>query len=185
MGKNRVSPMSRAAIRNYAMKIRKILGYSNKDFINAPKLFDELSILFANQGLDFDYRVMPDDDEIFYDKEEAYTDVATGIIYIKESVVEQACRRSYRRGAFTLIHELGHYLLHYLQSDARLTRVADDVNVPAYCDPEWQADTFASEFLMPFEKCVNMNGGEIRKTYHVSRMAAEVRYNKIQEELAK
>ena len=153
--------MSRAAIRSYAMKIRKLLGYSNKDFIHAPKLFDALSILFANQGLDFDYRVMPDNDEIFYDKEEAYTDVATGIIYIKESVMEEACRRSYRRGAFTLIHELGHYLLHYLQSDARLTRVSDDVYVPVYCDPEWQADTFASEFLMPFEECVNMDEEEI------------------------
>lgn len=177
--------MSRAEIRSYAMKIRKLLGYSNKDFIHAPKLFDALSILFANQGLDFDYRVMPDDAEIFYDREEAYTDIATGIIYIKESVVEQACRRSYRRGAFTLIHELGHYLLHYLQNDARLTRVADDVNVPTYCDPEWQADTFASEFLMPFDECIKMDGEEIRKTYHVSRMAAEVRYSKIQEELAK
>lgn len=177
--------MSRLAIRNYAMKIRKLLGYSNKDFIHAPKLFDALSILFANHGLDFDYRVMPDDNEIFYDKEEAYTDVATGIIYIKESVIEQACIRSYKRGAFTLIHELGHYLLHYLQSDARLTRVSGYVYVPAYCDPEWQADTFASEFLMPFEECVNMGKDEIRKTYHVSRTAAEVRYNKIQEELTK
>lgn len=175
--------MSRAVIRIYAMKIRKLLGYSNKDFIHAPKLFDALSILFAAHGLDFDYRVMPDDDEIFYDKEEAYTDVTTGIIYIKESVVEQACRRLYKRGAFTLIHELGHYLLHYLQSDARLTRISDDTNVPAYCDPEWQADAFASEFLMPFEECINMDKEEIRKTYHVSRTAAEVRYNKIQEEL--
>lgn len=76
--------MSRAEIRSYAMKIRKLLGYSNKDFIHAPKLFDALSILFANQGLDFDYRVMPDDAEIFYDREEAYTDIATGIIYIIE-----------------------------------------------------------------------------------------------------
>ena len=79
--------MSRAAIRSYAMKIRKLLGYSNKDFIHAPKLFDALSILFASQGLDFDYRVMPDDDEIFCDKEEAYTDVTTGIIYIKEEFI--------------------------------------------------------------------------------------------------
>ena len=175
--------MSRVAIRSYAMKIRKLLGYKNTDFIHAPKLFDALSILFAEQGLDFDYRIMPDDHEVFYDKEEAYTDMSTGIIYIKESVMEQACRRAYRRGVFTLIHELGHYLLHYLQNDVRLTRVADDVHVPPYCDPDRQADTFASEFLMPFEECAQMDEEEIRKMYHVSRMAAEVRYNKIQEEL--
>lgn len=175
--------MSRVAIRNYAMKIRVLLGYKNEDYIHAPKLFDKLSILFAEQGLDFDYRIMPDEDSIFLNKEEAYTDMSSGIIYIKESVVEEACRRSFRRGAFTLIHELGHYLLHYLQNDVRLTRVSDSAYVPPYCDPEWQADTFASEFLMPFEECINMSEEEIRKQYHVSRMAAEVRYNKIQEEL--
>lgn len=174
--------MSRAAIRSYAMKIRQLLGYKNTDFIHAPKLFDALSFLFANHGLDFDYRIMKDDHEVFYDKEEAYTDMSTGIIYIKESVVEEACRRSFKRGVFTLIHELGHYLLHYLQNDVRLTRVADDVYVPPYCDPEWQADTFASEFLMPYEECIHMDEEEIRKTYHVSRMAAEVRYNKIRDE---
>lgn len=182
MSKSRVSPMSRAAIRNYAIKIRQLLGYKNTDYIHAPKLFDMLSILFAEQGLDFDYRIMPDDHEVFYDKEEAYTDMSSGIIYIKESVMEQACRRSYRRGAFTLIHELGHYLLHYLQNDVRLTRIADDVYLPPYCDPEWQADTFASEFLMPYDECINLGPEEIRKVYHVSRKASEVRYNKVQEE---
>ena len=165
------------------MKIRELLGYRNTDFIHAPKLFDALSILFAKQGLDFDYRIMPDDHEIFYDKEEAYTDMSTGIIYIKESVMDEACRRAYKRGAFTLIHELGHYLLHYLQNDVRLTRVSDDAYVPRYCDPEWQADTFASEFLMPFTACVGLEPEEIRKTYHVSRKAAEVRYEKIQNEI--
>ena len=184
MSKSRVSPLSRAAIRSYAMKIRQLLGYKNTDFINAPKVFDRLSILLAEQGLDFDYRVLPDDDEIFENKEEAYTDVSKGIIYIKESVMEQACRRSFRRGAFTLIHELGHYLLHYLQNDVRLARVADDVNVPIYCDPEWQADTFASEFLMPYDECIDLNSEEIRKRYHVSRKAGEVRYNKVQDEEA-
>ena len=175
--------MSRAAIRSYAMKIRRLLGYKDTDYVNAPKLFDKLTILFAERGLDFDYRIMPDDDEIFYKREEAYTDTSTGIIYIKESVMEQACRRSFRRGAFTLIHELGHYLLHYLQSDARLARVDDDVEVPVYCDPEWQADTFASEFLMPFVECVRLGAEEIRSKYHISRKAAEVRFNKVQDEL--
>lgn len=174
--------MKKIEIRRYAMKIRNLLGFYNRQFIHAPKLFDSLSIIFDNAGLSFDYVVLPDDDEIFENKEEAYTDMSTGVIYIKQSVMEQACRRSYKRGAFTLIHELGHYLLHYLQNDVRLTRVSDDVEVPIYCDPEWQADTFASEFLMPYDECINMEPEEIRKTYHVSRKAAEVRFNKIQEE---
>ena len=60
--------------------------------------------------------------------------------------------------------------------------MADDIYVPPYCDPEWQADTFASEFLMPYEECIVMDEEEIRKTYHVSRTAAEVRHNKVKEE---
>lgn len=182
MSKSRVRPASRASIRRYAIGIRHMLGYKDTDYIQSPKLFDALSFLFAQLALDFDYRIMPDNDECFYDKEEAYTDMSTGIIYIKESVMEQACRRSFRRGAFTLTHELGHYLLHYVQDDVKLSRVTDDVYVPPYCNPEWQADVFASEFLMPYEQCINMTVEEIRKTYHVSRKAAEVRYNKLQEE---
>lgn len=182
MSKYRVSSLSKASIRSYAIKIRALLGYKNTDYVNAPKLFDTLSFLFAKQGLDFDYRIMPDDNEIFDNKEEAFTDMLSGTIYIKESVMEQACRRSFKRGTFTLIHELGHYLLHYLQNDIKLARVPDDEYVPPYKDPEWQADVFASEFLMPFEECLNLDIEAIRKTYHVSRGAAEVRYNKIQEE---
>ena len=177
--------MKRVEIREYANKIRNLLGYKSTDFIHAPKLFDRLAIILSENGLDFDYRVMPDDDKIFYEKEEAWTDLLSGTIYIKESVMEQACRRSFRRGPFTLIHELGHYLIHYVQGDVKLTRVSDDVNVPIYQDPEWQADTFASEFLMPFEECVCLNPEEIRKKYHVSRKAAEVRFEKIQDELLK
>ena len=185
MSKSRVTPMKRSEIRIYAMRIRKLLGYKDNDFIHAPKLFDSLSILFSDLGLDFDFRIMPDVHEVFFEKEEAYTDVSSGIIYIKESVMEEACRRSFRRGAFTLIHELGHYLLHYVQNDVKLTYVEDDICVPPYCDPEWQADTFASEFLMPFNECKKLSIEEIRKMYHVSRKAAEVRFNKIQKECNK
>lgn len=182
MSKTKVAPMSKTMIRNYAMKIRSLLGYGKKDYVDAPKLFDSLSIVFDNVGFSFDYKVLPDNDKIFEKEEEACTDIFSGIIYIKESVMEQACSQKYKRGVFTLIHELAHYLLHYIQNDTRLARVADDVYVPIYCDPEWQADTFTSEFLMPYEECVNMNEEEIRQTYHVSKKAAEVRYNKIQKE---
>ena len=175
--------MKRVEIREYANKIRNLLGYKSTDFIHAPKLFDRLAIILSENGLDFDYRVMPDDDKVFYEKEEAWTDLLSGTIYIKESVMEQACRRSFRRGPFTLIHELGHYLIHYVQGDVKLTRVSDDVNVPIYQDPECQAYTFASEFLMPFCECLKIDSLTIRKRYHVSTQASEVRYEKIQKEI--
>ena len=174
--------MSRAEISVYARKIRDLLGYDDDDYIYVPKLFDALSLLFFKQGLDFDFIILSDDNKLFLEKEEAYTDLSRGIIYIKESVMSEACRKRYCRATFTLIHELGHYLLHYLQSDVCLTRVDDNIYVPAYCDPEWQANTFASEFLMPYEKCIGLTPTQIKKKYHVSKTAAEVRYNYIQQE---
>ena len=84
MSKTWVSPMSRKDIRNYANKIRNLLCYRIDEFIHAPKLFDALSTILSKAGLDFDYRVLPDGDKAFIDKEEAFTDMSTGIIYIKE-----------------------------------------------------------------------------------------------------
>ena len=179
MSKNCVCPLKRAEIREFALRIRRFLGYKDTDFVDMAKLFDYLSNRFAMGGLKFDYRVMSDDDNSFENKEEAFTDMSSGIIYIKESVMNEACRRSFRRSSFTLAHELGHYLLHYVQDNVRLTRISDNLSVPTFCDPEWQADAFASEFLMPYDQCLKMSVEEIRKTYHVSRKAAEVRYDKI------
>ena len=183
MSKNWVSPASRLEIREFAMRIRRFLGYRDTDFVNAPKLYDALANRLAKDKLNFDFRVMSDDDKVFENKEEAYTNTSTGIIYIKQSVMEKACRRSFNRAAFTLIHELGHFLLHYVQEDVKLARVSDEVDVPPYCDPEWQANVFASEFLMPFNECKKLTPSEIRKNYHVSTQASEVRYNKIKKEL--
>lgn len=185
MVKNWVRPAKTIEIREYAMRIRRLLGYKDTDFIYAPKIYDDLSKVLSDQGLNFDYIVMPDEDEIFENNEEAFTDMRTGTIYIKESVMEKACRRSFNRASFTLVHELGHYFLHYIQEDARLTMVSEEVQVQIYCDPEWQANIFASEFLMPFEICKDLVPIEIRKQYHVSTQASEVRYNKIKKELEK
>ena len=69
MSKNYVSPCSRADIRSYAMKVREALGFRNSDFIHAPKLFDALSVAFDAAGLNFDYKVFPDEDKIFENKE--------------------------------------------------------------------------------------------------------------------
>jgi transcriptional regulator with XRE-family HTH domain len=70
--------------------------------------------------------------------------------------------------AFTILHELGHYLLHYPKDAAGVSRP------PTYCRPgdlsparkgkvpprEWQANRFASEVLMPRDKVVEVLGGK-------------------------
>ena len=137
MSKAYASPLKIVEIREYARKLRSLLSLGPLDWISLPKLYDMLACLFSDNGFQFDYRVLPDNDPAFEQREEAYTDMQTGVITIKESVMEKACRKRFNRSAFTLAHELGHYFLHYLQRESKLCRVRDEMPVPVYCDPEW------------------------------------------------
>lgn len=99
--------------------------------------------------------------------------------------------------AFTILHELGHYLLHYPKDAAGLSQP------PTYCRSgdlsparkskvpprEWQANRFASEVLMPRDKVaevlgrkkagdlVNLknHGDRVRRIFGVSQGAMEKR----------
>lgn len=183
MAKYSVRGMSRKEIRDYANKIRKIFKIDFLNFIDMPKLLDLISIAFVKLNLNFNYEIREENDQIFEDYEEAFTCMKTGTIYFKKSVIENACRHKYNRGAFTIAHELGHFFLHYFQVDVKLSRISEDESVPIYKDPEWQANTFASELLMPFEQCINLDEQMIRKKYHVSRQAAKTRKNMINKEI--
>ena len=185
MDKYVVSGLRIVDIRWYVQKLRKLLILSDCEYVNVVKILDRISKMLSNIGIPFNYVIKEDDDPIFEKNEEAFTDMKTGIIYFKESVIEKACKKRYQRSSFTIAHELGHYFLHYLNEDVKLCRVLNDTVVPAYKDPEWQADTFAAEFLMPFEQCKNMEIEEIRKTYHDTRKAATTRKEKIIKELKK
>jgi Zn-dependent peptidase ImmA (M78 family) len=83
------------------------------------------------------------------------------------------------RDRFTLAHELGHYVLHYLCDDTQtgrmmaLRRGSDRI--------EWEANWFAAAFLMPAEQFTNRyneldgNLSQIADEFGVSLAAAEVR----------
>jgi Zn-dependent peptidase ImmA (M78 family) len=83
------------------------------------------------------------------------------------------------RDRFTLAHELGHYVLHYLCDDTQtgrmmaLRRGSDRL--------EWEANWFAAAFLMPsqqFRDRFNTLGGNLgmlATEFDVSLAAAEVR----------
>lgn len=138
-------------------------------------------MFLEREGVHFEYHVLPDNNDRFAENEEANTDMVTGTIYIKESVMVQACKKSSSRAFFTILHELGHYFLHFLKADENLIEVEDSAKVKLYCDPEWQADTFTSEFLMPYEECLKLTSLEISRVYKVSKKAADIRYKKIHE----
>jgi predicted transcriptional regulator len=87
------------------------------------------------------------------------------------------------RDRFTVAHELGHFVLHYLWAKKQNPELPD--KVVAYRRGsdriEWEANWFAAAFLMPeqeFRDCFDRLGGNIRavaSAFGVSSAAAEVR----------
>ncbi|WP_367350178.1 ImmA/IrrE family metallo-endopeptidase [Sphingobium yanoikuyae] len=87
------------------------------------------------------------------------------------------------RDRFTVAHELGHYVLHYLWAKQKDPTLPD--SVVAYRKGsdriEWEANWFAAAFLMPetaFRAAFIEKSGEIRSiadAFRVSAAAAEVR----------
>ena len=175
-------PMSREDIRYYAQQIRKMFGLEQWEAIDPSKLLDKLSTLLAKQEFRFDYEVLPDNDKRFGFREEAKTDIQNGIIYFKESVMNDGCK-DHTRARFTIMHELGHYLLHYLHGQISLSRIRENSYLIPCIDPEWQANAFASEILMPFEICKELTVEQIMKKYNVSKTAATVRKRMVREEI--
>ena len=97
-----------------------------------------------------------------------------------------ALEQGWGRAKFTLAHEIGHAVLHgrYLQkalAGRASTPQYKRSQIPAYADPECQANRFASAFLMPepfFWHCMQkgMSVGELAECFGVSLTAAQIRY---------
>lgn len=99
------------------------------------------------------------------------TNTARHEIKIREDVYLKA-KNGNPRDRFTMCHELGHYFLHQpgLVSLAR-------GDVPKYCQPEWQANTFAGELMAPYELIRGKSIEEIAEKCGMSRQASTIQYN--------
>ena len=98
-------------------------------------------------------------------QEEAHTDFEENIIILSPKTYDDL-QKGMHRARFTLAHEIGHAVLHTSsirtacllsasrKSSDTMPNSADIPKFrrgkfPAYMDPEWQANKFASAFLMP------------------------------------
>ena len=165
-----VPPMSRQEIRRDAFLIRKALGIENNLYIDVLKL---LEIVLPGIYPEFDYEIRPDSEmEGFLGR----MDVEEKKIILPESVYFGAGDPTYPNHGwhrFTVTHEIGHFFEHSKVKPV-LARGSD---YKCYCDPEWQANAFAGEFLVPYHLTKDMSPIEIQKKCMVSKSAAQVQWN--------
>lgn len=161
----RATALSRKDIRELTMELRKI--YELQDTLYFPV------VEFIEWGLgdpdnDFDYEIVPE-----RDMEDTYgmTNTSRNVIRIREDVYEGAVK-GLPRDRFTLCHELGHFFLH----QPRYISYARG-DIPTYCQPEWQANTFAAELMAPYALVKNFSAGEIATKCGMSKKAAQIQYN--------
>jgi len=163
--------ISRKRIRAFAKYIREVCGLQDTVFFPVVEFF-ELSLPKLVDGFTYDiveYSEMPD--------KEGETIPSLNIIRIRDDVYEKALQGD-GRARFTILHEVGHLLLHDNDRVA-LCRKSDNASLKTYEDPEWQADAFAGELLIAEHLVKDMSPLEIEICCGASHAAAECQYKQI------
>ncbi|MBU5448943.1 ImmA/IrrE family metallo-endopeptidase [Blautia sp. MSJ-36] len=162
-----VKPMSRKDIRNIAKVVRRMqsakgmLYFDIMDFLEhtLPRAFPEftLSIGTKEEMGEFHGLTFPEKNEIKL-REDVYYGAHNGN----------------GRDRLTAAHELFHFLAHSKESVA-FARTGSG-KVPTYMDPEWQANAFGGELLVPYEQAKQLSIEEIAEKCGVSKCAATCQY---------
>lgn len=98
------------------------------------------------------------------------------LIKLRVDVYEGMCKGN-GRDRFTGAHELGHLFLHH---SAGFARRQYESGLPAYrYNSEWQANSFASAFLIDGSRLVTCRSlADVTSKFGVSESAARVRFRK-------
>lgn len=155
-------PTSRIKLRALARKTRSLADAAEDQPFPVVKFLEKVML-----WLDYEMDIVPDSE-----MEENYAETIPSlrIFRIRESVYENAIR-GYHRDRFTIAHEIAHLLFH---DDITVTYARNEKTIPAYMDPEWQANTFAAELLVPHTQISEMSAEEISKKYGVSKKVAQI-----------
>lgn len=102
-------------------------------------------------------------------------------IYIREDVYDRA-RQGHGRDRGTIIHEVGHALMH-TPDRIMYARNFQEAEIPVYAQPEWQAKVFAGEFLVPVSLLdVGASASDIAEQFGVSNDSALIQLRAYQKE---
>jgi len=139
-----VSPRTKKQISDTADHLRRILRLSPFARVQMMPLLEHV----LPEVLDhYHFDVVPDS---LMKGIEGTTDIVLPIIRLANQTYERL-RRSDPDARFTAAHELGHLVFH---SGAHV-RYARRTKYDCSSDPEWQADRFADNFLVPIQAIVS------------------------------
>lgn len=160
----KVLPLSKKIILKKVVDIKNRLGIENDIYIKIEQLLELL--------INTDMLEICSDNDLRIKGTGGRTDPDRMEIYLPEKVYLDACDGD-GWSRFTVAHELGHLFLHRGQfSYARLSTTTQK-NHKIFEDAEWQADTFASYFLINPEYVTStMDASQISSIFGVSYTAA-------------
>lgn len=97
-------------------------------------------------------------------------------IWLREDIYDGAMEGK-GRDRLTAAHELFHLLFH-AKNQIGFARTGGG-EIPAYKDPEWQADAFGGELLIPYDKAMHLTIPQIIASCGVSEKAARFQFRKM------
>ena len=162
MGNFSVAPMSRKDIRGLVKEFREMFGLEQVLYFPIVQFIEWV---LGRLGLELEIVSISDMPQAY-----GVTNPGTETMKIREDVYEGAIKGN-PRDRFTLCHELGHYLIHFPE---RVTFARG--TVPAYMNPEWQANAFAGESMAPYDLVEGMRIEEIAEKCGMSITAASIQY---------
>ena len=160
----RTVPKSRKDIRNIAKALRDELGIPQGQlYVDITKVLE----LMCDAEPAFSFEVV--DDNVIEKNVQAQSDIDKHTIFIKESVYIGAIHNC-GRDRMSIAHEIFHILLH--QRNTLVLYSREEGTLKRYENPEWQAECFAGEFLMPYSQIKTMDKDDIINKCKVSERAA-------------
>ncbi len=156
-------PRSKLSIRLIVKQIRKILQIDNHEKIDVIRLLE----FVICPTFEISLHIIKEED--MQDKYAEYSPIEQ-VIRIREDVYNRATE-GVGRDRFTISHEIGHIFLH----SNNIAMARSNEKFPIYCDPEWQANVFAREFLCPLSGISKTdNVDDISAKYGVSKEVASI-----------
>ncbi len=166
-----VQPLSRKEIREMAKFIRKIADQENELFFDIVRFLD-----VKLPKIDQDFSLIIEDEKSLGECH-GLTYPDRNEIHIRSDVYYRASEGS-GRDRFTMAHELFH-LLQHTKENISYARIGGNEKIEAYRSPEWQANAFGGELLVPYDLARGMRVDEIMDKCGVSSAAAAKQFKEM------